>query len=181
MARDTVGLNLFTTWEKNQILVHLHQLSVSDRYFCQAGQEIRLLNYRFSQGLRHFVLPFYRCSIKVSHCNHLSFPWLNTVFHQTPILLWSFQSSPLLSYLFLSLSFSLSPAPPIFWLNLCLLSVHAQNQFRGGQQGSVVRPEPEESGLLVIVQQTCLPYWDICDLDSIFVCTVSKLITNFQI
>lgn len=65
---------------ENQIRVHFHQLSVSDRYFSCAGQEIRLLNYSFSQGPRHLVLLSYRCSIKVSHCNHLSFPWLNTFF-----------------------------------------------------------------------------------------------------
>lgn len=80
-ARDRSELVLH--WREYQILVRFHQLSVSDRYFCWAGQEIRLLNYSFSQDLHHFVQLSYRCSIKVSHCNHHSFPWLNTVFQQT--------------------------------------------------------------------------------------------------
>lgn len=33
-----MGRNLFCTWENNQVAV-LHRLSVSDRYFCQAGNE----------------------------------------------------------------------------------------------------------------------------------------------
>lgn len=88
---------------ENQILVHFHQLSVSDRYFCRAGQEIRLLNYSFSQGTRHFLLLSYRCSIKVSHCNHLSFPWLNTFFHYNP------NAGLFFPFLLLSLCHSLSP------------------------------------------------------------------------
>lgn len=75
---------------ENQILVHFHQLSASDRYFCRAGQEIRLLNYSFSRGTRHFLLLSYRCSIKVSHCNHLSFRWLNTFFLSNPNAVSSF-------------------------------------------------------------------------------------------
>lgn len=84
--------------EENQILLHFHQLSVSDRSFCRAGQEIRLLNYSFSQGSCHFVLLSYRCSIKVSLFNHLSFPWLNTFIQKVLFTASSFVS-------FLSLSF----------------------------------------------------------------------------
>lgn len=53
--------------------MHFHQLSSSDRYFCGAREEIRLLNYSFSQASCHSALFVYRCSIKGSHCNHLSF------------------------------------------------------------------------------------------------------------
>lgn len=67
-ARDRSELVLH--WGEYQILVHFHQLSVSDRYFCWAGQEIRLLNYSFSQALHHIVLLAYRCSMEVSLCNH---------------------------------------------------------------------------------------------------------------
>lgn len=77
-----LGLNLFSTWEENQILLHFHQLSVSERYFCRTGQEMMLLDYGASQGPRHFVLVGYRCSIDVSHRNHPSFPWLSTFFQQ---------------------------------------------------------------------------------------------------
>ncbi len=66
-------------WGANQILVHFHQLSSSKRYFCRARQEIRLLNYSFSQTLCHSLLLSYSCSIKVTHWNHLSFPNLNTI------------------------------------------------------------------------------------------------------
>lgn len=66
-------------WEANQILVHFHQLSSSERYFCRARQEIRLLNYSFSQTLCHSLLLSYSCSIKLTHWNHLSFPNLNTL------------------------------------------------------------------------------------------------------
>lgn len=105
-----------------QILVHFHQLSVSDRYFCQAGQEIRLLNYSFSQGTRHFLLLSYRCSIKVSHCNHLSFPWLNT-FTTTQMLACFFLFCSYLSViLYLLFCFLL-----ICLINLHLLLVQAQN------------------------------------------------------
>lgn len=70
--------------------------------------------------------------------------------------------------LLLSLTFS-----PISWPNLRLLWVQAQNQFQGGQQGSLARPEPEQSGLVIIMQATMLPYWDIRDLDITSVlCTV---------
>lgn len=94
---------LYRPRDRPQILVHFHQLSVSDRYFCRAGQEIRLLNYSFSQGTRHFLLLSYRCSIKVSHCNHLSFPWLNTFFHYNP------NAGLFFPFLLLSLCHSLSP------------------------------------------------------------------------
>lgn len=71
---------------ENQILVHFHQLSASDIYFCRAGQEIRPLSR--SQGPRHFALLSYRCSIKVSHCAHLSLlpqPPARTPHHSPPL------------------------------------------------------------------------------------------------
>lgn len=83
--------------------------------------------------------------------------------------------SSALSFVFSSapLSLSVTVFPLISWLNLRLLWVQAQNQFQGGQQGSVARPEPEQSGLLIIMQATWLPYWDIRDLDITSVlCTV---------
>lgn len=98
--------------------MHFHPLSVSDIYSCWAGQEIRLLNYSFSQGPRHFVLLFYRCSITVSHCSHLSFPWLNTVFSEEP--LYSFQAPALLFSLFMSPSFS----PSSFSADILARCVH---------------------------------------------------------
>ncbi len=76
---EEIGLNLSSTWGANQILVHFHQLSSSERYFCRARQEIRLLNYSFSQTLCHSLLLSYSCSIKLTHWNHLSFPNLNTL------------------------------------------------------------------------------------------------------
>lgn len=49
------------------------QLSGAGRYFCRTGQEIRLLNYSLSlRGPVSLFPPSYRCSIKVSHCDHLS-------------------------------------------------------------------------------------------------------------
>lgn len=177
-ARDRSELVLHLG--ENQILVHFHQLSVSDRYFCRAGQEIGLLNYSLSQGPRHFALLSYRCSINVSHCNHLSLPWLNTFLSADP------KCSSVLSRLFCFLPCPcLSPCPSfplISWLNLRLLGVQAQNQFRGGQQGSVARPDPQQSGLLIIMQATWLPYWDIRDLDITSVlCTVWEPITRFEV
>lgn len=81
----------------------------------------------------------------------------------------------------LSLSPCLSRFPLISWLNLRLLWVQAQNQFQRGQQGSVAKPEPEQSGLLIIMQATRLPYWDIRDPDITSVlCTVWEPITRFE-
>lgn len=67
----------------------LHQLSVSDRYFCQARQEVRLLS--LSHGPCHLGLLFYRCSIKGSQRNHPAFVWLKLVsgFTSIPSLLLS--------------------------------------------------------------------------------------------
>lgn len=67
----------------------LHQLSVSDRYFCQARQEVRLLS--LSHGPCHWGLLFYRCSIKGSQRNHPAFLWLKLVcgFTSIPSLLLS--------------------------------------------------------------------------------------------
>lgn len=49
------------------------QLSGVGRYFCRTGQEIRLLNYSLSlRGPVSLFSPSYRCSIKASHCDHLS-------------------------------------------------------------------------------------------------------------
>lgn len=71
--------------------------------------------------------------------------------------------------------------PLISWLNLRRVWVQAQNQFQGGQQGSLARPEPEQSGLLIIMQATLLPYWDISNLDITSVlCTVGEPITRFE-
>lgn len=61
--------------------------------------------------------------MKVSHCSHLSFLWLNAVFQCANTAL-PFPISCLLS---LDLSLSLSFIPIlIFWLNLCMHSVQAQ-------------------------------------------------------
>lgn len=65
-----IGLNLFCTWENNQALV-LHQLSVSDGYFCQAVREIRLLG--LLTGPLSYVLLYLSCSIRGSRWNHLAF------------------------------------------------------------------------------------------------------------
>lgn len=72
----------------------LHQLSVSDRYFCQARQEVRLLS--LSHGPCHLGLLFYRCSIKGSQRNHPAFLWLKLVsgFTSIPSLLLSSLDSP---------------------------------------------------------------------------------------
>lgn len=77
--RKEIGLNLSCTGEQIKILVHFHQLSSSERYFCRARQEIRLLNYSFSQALCHSLLLSYSCSIKLTHWNHLSLPMLKTL------------------------------------------------------------------------------------------------------
>lgn len=87
------GLYLFCTWENNQVLV-LHQLSVSDRSFCQARQEVRLLS--LSRGPCHLGLLFYRCSIKGSQRNHPAFLWLKR-FTSIPSRLLSSLDPPLTS------------------------------------------------------------------------------------
>lgn len=147
---------------------------MSDVYLCQAGQEIGLLS--LSQGPRHFAcLPtdvlskYVIVTIYLSYGKKTSFSRPKMLFCFLPSLLFSLP-------LILSLTF-----PLISWLNLRLLWVQAQNQFQGGQQGSLARPEPEQSGLLIIMQATLLPYWDIRDLDITSVlCTVWEPITRFE-
>lgn len=151
-ARDRPQLVL--RWGGYQILLHFHQLSLSERYFCRPTLEIRLLNYGFSQGPHHSGLLSYSCSIKVSHCNYWSFTWPN-IYPQ--------QSQNALSFVFSSAHLSLLPL--ISWLNLCLLWVQMQNQFQRGQPGSVARPDPEQSGLLIIMQATWFSYSDNHNLD----------------
>lgn len=123
-----LGLNLFSTWEENQILLHFHQLSVSERYFCRTGQEMMLLDYGASQGPRHFVLVGYRCSIDVSHRNHPSFPWLSTFFQQN--LPKKSVPFPLVCLVLLLLRLPVAHSLLMSWLNLRLLWVQTQNQFR---------------------------------------------------
>lgn len=156
-ARDRSELVLHLG--ENQILVHFHQLSVSDRYFCRAGQEIRLLNYSFSQGPRHFALLSYRCSIKVSHCNHLSFPWLNTVFQQAQnAVLFS-----LVSFVFplLLLSFSLSLA---FCLYLGLICACFGFKHKTNSEGVNRGQRPGHS-------QSKVDYWLSCRQHSLYIGT----------
>lgn len=51
------GTELVPLWWANQILVHFHQLSETDRYFFGARQEIRLLSYSFFTELLSFSSP----------------------------------------------------------------------------------------------------------------------------
>lgn len=106
---EKIGLNLSCTGEQIKILVHFHQLSSSERYFCRARQEIRLLNYRFSQALCHSLLLSYSCSIKLTHWMHFSLPMLKNPLNQTAYaslcntervscFLFSVSSSLLISY-----------------------------------------------------------------------------------
>lgn len=81
-----------------------------------------------------------------------------------------------------SLSLSFSPSLALCWyLGLICDCFWFKHKINSKEVSRGQWPEPEQSRLLIIMQATWLPYWDICNLDITSVlCTVWELITIFE-